>query len=156
MLATLADGVPGARAGRSRSNGTGIASSRRWPGARRSFGRGRTRTTRALRERGQELVKALKTPDCVVDGEVCALDEKGRPSFSAMQQSKTRTPIVYFVFDLLEVEGEPIIDLPLVERRKRLEKLLDEKQDRQFLRELRRRAGHCCGPPSSKLEEGIA
>ena len=44
-----------------------------------------------------------------------------------MQQGKTGTPIVYFVFDLLEVEGEPIIDLPLVERRKRLEKLLDKR-----------------------------
>jgi len=73
----------------------------------------------------KELVKALKTPDCVVDGEVCALDEEGRPSFSAMQQGKPDTPIVYYVFDLLEVEGEPVIDLPLSERRKRLRKLLD-------------------------------
>jgi len=73
----------------------------------------------------KELVKALKTPDCVVDGEVCALDEEGRPSFSAMQQGKPDTPIVYYVFDLLEVEGEPVIDLTLSERRKRLRKLLD-------------------------------
>ena len=73
----------------------------------------------------KELVKALKTPDCVLDGEVCALDEEGRPSFSAMQQAKAGTPIVYYVFDLLEVDGEPIIDLPLSERRARLRKLLD-------------------------------
>jgi len=69
----------------------------------------------------------VKTPDCVVDGEVCALDEDGRPSFSAMQQGKPGTPIVYFVFDLLEVDGEPLIDLPIEERRKRLEKLLDKR-----------------------------
>jgi bifunctional non-homologous end joining protein LigD len=75
----------------------------------------------------KELVKALKTPDCVVDGEVCALDDQGRPSFSAMQQGRSGTPIVYFVFDLLEVEGEPIVDLPIEERRKRLEKLLDKR-----------------------------
>jgi bifunctional non-homologous end joining protein LigD len=73
----------------------------------------------------KELEKALKTPDCVVDGEVCALDEEGRPSFSAMQQAKPGTPIVYYVFDLLEVEGEPILDQPLSERRVRLKKLLD-------------------------------
>jgi bifunctional non-homologous end joining protein LigD len=73
----------------------------------------------------RELVKALKTPDCVVDGEVCALDEEGRPSFSAMQQAKQGTPIVYYIFDVLEVEGEPVIDLPLSERRTRLRKLLD-------------------------------
>ncbi|HEY6835594.1 MAG TPA: DNA ligase D [Gaiellaceae bacterium] len=75
----------------------------------------------------KELAKALKTPDAVVDGEVCALDEEGRPSFSAMQQAKPGTPIVYYVFDLLEVEGEPVIDLPLSERRARLEKLLDKR-----------------------------
>jgi bifunctional non-homologous end joining protein LigD len=73
----------------------------------------------------RELAKALKTPDCVVDGEVCALDENGRPSFSAMQQAKAGTPIVYYVFDLLEVDGEPVIDLPLSERRACLRKLLD-------------------------------
>jgi bifunctional non-homologous end joining protein LigD len=73
----------------------------------------------------KELAKALKTPDCVVDGEVCALDEDGRPSFSAMQQARQGTPIVYYVFDLLEVDGDPVIDLPLSERRSRLRKLLD-------------------------------
>ena len=83
--------------------------------------------TKRFENVAKELVKALKTPDCVVDGEVCALDEDGRPSFSAMQQGKPGTPIVYFVFDLLEVDGEPLIDLPLEERRKRLEKLLDKR-----------------------------
>ena len=34
-------------------------------------------------------------------------------------------PLVYYVFDVLEVDGEPLIDLPLVERRERLERLLD-------------------------------
>ena len=83
--------------------------------------------TKRFENVAKELVKAVKTPDCVVDGEVCALDGDGRPSFSAMQQGKPGTPIVYFVFDLLEVDGEPLIDLPLEERRKRLEKLLDKR-----------------------------
>jgi len=75
----------------------------------------------------KEVAKAVKTPDCVLDGEVCALDDAGRASFSAMQQGKAGTPIVYYVFDVLEVEGEPVVDLPLVERRKRLERLLDKR-----------------------------
>src|SRR5207248_6323137 len=62
------------------------------------------------------------------DGEVCAIDEDGRATFSAMQQGKATTTYVYFVFDLLEVEGEPLVDLPLTERRKRLERLLDRSQ----------------------------
>ncbi len=91
----------------------------------------RTRKDQDYSERfanvAKELAKALKTPDCVVDGEVCALDEEGRPSFSAMQQAKPGTPIVYYLFDLLEVDGEPIVDLPLSERRTRLEALLDRR-----------------------------
>jgi bifunctional non-homologous end joining protein LigD len=83
--------------------------------------------TKRFENVAKELVKALKTPDCVVDGEVCALDEDGRPSFSAMQQGKPGTQIVYYVFDVLEIEGEPMIELPLEERRKRLEKLLDKR-----------------------------
>src|SRR2546430_17589966 len=58
----------------------------------------------------KETTKAVKTPDCVLDGEICALDESGRSSFSAMQQGKPGTPIVYYVFDVLEIEGEPVID----------------------------------------------
>ena len=75
----------------------------------------------------KEIPKAVKTPDCVLDGEVCALDEQGRSSFSLMQQGKPGTPIVYFVFDLLELDGEPLIDLPLKERHERLKKLLDKR-----------------------------
>ena len=68
---------------------------------------------------------AVRTPDCVLDGEVCALDEQGRPSFSKMQQGSAGTPIVYAVFDVLEVDGEPSVDLPLTERRALLERLLE-------------------------------
>jgi bifunctional non-homologous end joining protein LigD len=128
MLATLADDVP---------RGAGWTFEIKWDGYRiiatvaGSEAELRTRKDQDYTARfanvAKELAKALKTPDCVVDGEVCALDDDGRPSFSAMQQGKTGTPIVYFVFDLLEVEGEPIIDLPLVERRKQLEKLLDKR-----------------------------
>jgi bifunctional non-homologous end joining protein LigD len=128
MLATLAEEVP---------KGAGWEYEIKWDGYRiiasvvGSEAELRSRKDQDYTERfskvSRELAKALKTPDCVVDGEVCALDEDGRPSFSAMQQGKADTPIVYFVFDLLEVEGEPIIDLPLVERRKRLEKLLDKR-----------------------------
>jgi len=128
MLATLAEEVP---------KGAGWEYEIKWDGYRiiasvvGSEAELRSRKDQDYTERfskvSRELAKALKTPDCVVDGEVCALDEAGRPSFSAMQQGKADTPIVYFVFDLLEVEGEPIIDLPLVERRKRLEQLLDKR-----------------------------
>jgi bifunctional non-homologous end joining protein LigD len=128
MLATLAEEVP---------RGDGWLFEIKWDGyrivARVSGSEAELRTrkdqdyTARFENVAKELAKALKTPDCVVDGEVCALDEEGRPSFSAMQQGKRGTPIVYYVFDLLEVEGEPIVELPLEERRQRLEQLLDKR-----------------------------
>ena len=60
--------------------------------------------------------------DAVVDGELCALDEQGRPSFSAMQEGDSR--IVYFAFDCLEVGGETLVAKPLEERRARLAELV--------------------------------
>jgi bifunctional non-homologous end joining protein LigD len=74
------------------------------------------------------LERAARSPECVVDGEVCALDEQGRPSFSAMQQGKRDTQIIYAVFDVLEVDGITVTSLPIEERRQRLEALLDERQ----------------------------
>jgi bifunctional non-homologous end joining protein LigD len=130
MLATLEDEKNMAR-------GSGWEYEIKWDGyrilARVAGGEAELRTrkgqnyTARFANVSKELVKALKTPDCVLDGEVCALDEEGRPSFSAMQQAKAGTPIVYYVFDLLEVEGEPVIDLPLSERRDRLRELLDRR-----------------------------
>jgi bifunctional non-homologous end joining protein LigD len=71
--------------------------------------------------------RAIKTPDCVLDGEVCALDEEGRATFSAMQQGKPGTRYVFVAFDVLEVEGEPLIDRPLTERQERLATLIDRR-----------------------------
>ena len=73
----------------------------------------------------KEVVKATRTPHCVLDGEVCALDESGRTSFSAMQQGNA--PLVYYVFDVLEIDGEPVLDVPFATRRKRLVELLDRR-----------------------------
>jgi bifunctional non-homologous end joining protein LigD len=83
--------------------------------------------TKRFESVAKELVKAVKTPDCVLDGEVCALDEEGRATFSAMQQGKPGTRYIYVVFDLLEQEGQPLIDLPLTDRRERLRNLLDRR-----------------------------
>ncbi len=129
MLATPSDHVP---------RGEGWLYEVKWDGyralARLVAGEGATLKSRRgndFAERFPTVVSALpravRTPDCVLDGEVCALDDQGRSSFSAMQQGKPGTPIVYYVYDVLEVEGEPLLDLPLTERRKRLAALLDRR-----------------------------
>jgi bifunctional non-homologous end joining protein LigD len=54
----------------------------------------------------------------VIDGEVVALDESGRPDFNFLQHYRTgAASIHYFVFDLLVYENRELTRLPLIERR---------------------------------------
>ncbi len=71
--------------------------------------------------------KAVRTPSAVLDGEVCALDEDGSARFEALQSGSGR--LILMAFDLLSVDDEPVHMLPLVERRERLEELLDPAVD---------------------------
>src|SRR5262245_28494449 len=44
--------------------------------------------------------------ETIIDGEVVALDDNGRPSFHALQNlASTKTPILYYVFDVMLLEG---------------------------------------------------
>jgi len=85
------------------------------------------------------LHRQLAARNAVVDGEVVALDERGRPSFQRMQErfhlspeelvqraGQARSPIEFLAFDLLFLDGEPLLDRPLLERRERLVEVLVE------------------------------
>src|SRR6266446_9527498 len=59
--------------------------------------------------------------DTVIDGEVVALNESGRPDFHGLQHfTAEASRIRYFVFDLLVLNGRDLTSLPLIERRKLL------------------------------------
>ncbi len=61
--------------------------------------------------------------ETVIDGEVVALDEDGRPSFGALQNYKgSNAPIYYFVFDVLVLAGRDVKGEPLEARRNLLER----------------------------------
>ena len=68
--------------------------------------------------------------DGIIDGEIVALDHNGAPDFAALQaaisEGRSRD-LIYFAFDLLFEGGEDLRDLPLTERKSRLEKLLSRK-----------------------------
>ncbi|HET7354392.1 MAG TPA: non-homologous end-joining DNA ligase, partial [Gaiellaceae bacterium] len=123
MLATLTDELP---------RGDGWQFEPKWDGYRalgyvrggeaKLVSRNGNDLTQRFAPVAKELAKAVRTPDAVLDGEVVALDVEGKASFSAMQQGSTH--LAYEVFDLLEADGEPVVGLPLSERRARLEKLL--------------------------------
>jgi bifunctional non-homologous end joining protein LigD len=128
MLATLADEIPA---------GGDWLFEPKWDGYRalgyvrgseaRLVSRNGNDLTARFPDVARQLAHAVRSPDCVADGEIVALDERGRASFSAMQQGKPGTRFVYEVFDVLEIDGTPLLELPLTERRARLEQLLDQR-----------------------------
>ena len=123
MLATLAEELP---------RGEGWLYEVKFDGYRAlAYVRGggcvlRSRADNDLTERffavADEIARAVGRRDAVLDGEVCALDEQGRPSFSAMQTGSGHR--VYYAFDLLELDGRSLVDEPLEERRERLLELI--------------------------------
>ena len=61
----------------------------------------------------------------VLDGEVVAQDDAGRPNFNLLQHSRSQSSrIRYFVFDLLVYKNRDLTELPLSERRKLLQGIL--------------------------------
>ncbi|HLV83515.1 MAG TPA: DNA ligase D [Devosia sp.] len=61
----------------------------------------------------------------LIDGELCAFDDKGRADFSTLKDHLSNGgPLSFFAFDLLEQDGEDLTGLKLTERKDRLETLL--------------------------------
>lgn len=76
-------------------------------------------------------------PDCIIDGEICALDENGAPDFAALQAalSEGKTDeLVFFAFDLLFAAEDDLRERPLTERKERLEALLSDADKNPLLR----------------------
>lgn len=74
-----------------------------------------------------ESVARLKADTAILDGEIVALDPNGRSSFQLLQARElnaTPPPIYFYAFDVLHLDGEDLRELPLRERKERLERLL--------------------------------
>jgi len=84
----------------------------------------------------KDLAKSVKAKNAILDGEVVALDENGRASFSLMQQrtgfrpggrratAKSDVPVLYYAFDLLYLDGYDWRRVPLEERKSKLATLI--------------------------------
>jgi bifunctional non-homologous end joining protein LigD len=81
------------------------------------------------------LSRQLSSHAAILDGEIVAFDEQGRPSFAALQQRMhvsspahvrrlaRSTPVTYVIFDLLWLDGHSLMEQPYAERRRRLSEL---------------------------------
>ncbi|HEU5402560.1 MAG TPA: non-homologous end-joining DNA ligase [Terriglobales bacterium] len=84
--------------------------------------------------------EAVRGKQVVLDGEICALDENGRSSFSLMQQrtgltsdgprkirnARPTIPIIYYVFDLLYLDGYSLFRVDLEKRKQLLRDVLKD------------------------------
>src|SRR3979411_2423277 len=76
----------------------------------------RSRNDNDFSVRYPAIVRALASmpSETVIDGEVVALDESGRPSFNILQNYGSSTsPILYYFFDALVFGGRDVMGMPL-------------------------------------------
>src|SRR5205823_8938838 len=94
-----------------------------------------SRNGNKLDKRFPEIVDAitgLSVGECVVDGEVVALDEEGRSSFQllqALEMEGRKAPLRFYVFDLLELNEKSLLRLPLEQRKQVLAKVSENVGD---------------------------
>ncbi len=83
-----------------------------------------------------QALSTLPVAEAWLDGEVVTLDEQGRPSFERLQgrinlereadiaRAERETPVLYYPFDLLHLDGFELIGCPLEQRQRLLETVL--------------------------------
>jgi len=92
--------------------------------------RSRNENDFALRYPGVAEALSNLPDDTVIDGEIVALDESGRPSFNVLQNYGTaQAPVFYYVFDVLILKGKDLRGETLAARRAVLAKLMERLTD---------------------------
>jgi bifunctional non-homologous end joining protein LigD len=88
----------------------------------------RSRNNKVFNTKFYPVYEALKKwkVNAVVDGEIIVVNEKGLPDFEALQtwRSEADGDLVYYVFDILWLDGYDLMNVPLIERRKLLQEVV--------------------------------
>jgi DNA ligase 1 len=83
-------------------------------------------------------------PGTILDGEIIVTNQHGKPDFEAVmrrfQSKRDKSPVQYCVFDIIYYNHKPVYSLPLVERKKLLEKVI---QDNSIITKCRWTYGRC-------------
>ena len=89
----------------------------------------------AIVEAAQRLIRAQSF---LIDGEAVIVGDDGTPDFHALRSQRRGHEVVLFAFDLIEHDGSDLRDLPLIERKRQLKKLLGRAKRRsiQFVEHL--------------------
>ncbi|HYD66149.1 RNA ligase family protein [Azospirillum sp.] len=71
-----------------------------------------------------ETALKIRQSQFIIDGEICVLDVQGISDFNALHSNKHNDEAQLYAFDLVSIGGEDLRDVPLLDRKGRLEKLL--------------------------------
>ena len=91
-----------------------------------------SRNQKVLNKRFPKVVEALASleDDFVLDGELVVIDSQGRTSFQLLQNNRSRAlPVYFYAFDLLNRDGELLLNLPMERRRELLASMLAAPED---------------------------
>jgi bifunctional non-homologous end joining protein LigD len=94
-----------------------------------------SRNGNKLDKRFPEIAKAVESApaeECVMDGEAVALDQEGRSSFQLLQALEIegrKAPLRFYAFDLLQLNGKSLLELPLEQRKEILAKVCENVGD---------------------------
>jgi bifunctional non-homologous end joining protein LigD len=104
-------------------------------------------------------VASLGARQAYLDGELCGMFPDGITSFSMIQAASdagNAAGLVYFIFDMLHLDGEDLAALPLIERKARLAQLLSDVRPPLYYSDYHRGRGPSFHEQACKLElEGI-
>jgi bifunctional non-homologous end joining protein LigD len=124
MLATLSNEMPKGKAWVYEEKYDGIrtvaarreGSVRLWSRTLKDLTADFASVTRALDE--------LRAPSAILDGEVVVFDREGVSRFQLLQRRGMGGSLAYAIFDVLELDGRPLLKMPLRDRRALLEEII--------------------------------
>nr|WP_238938062.1 non-homologous end-joining DNA ligase [Anaerobacillus isosaccharinicus] len=111
-----------------------------------------SRNLNILNEQFPEIIEAFRhlTPTLkhplILDGELCVLDSELKANFEKIQhrgrlknkekidQAKKLNPVIFLAFDLVMEDGNSLVKTPFLKRKRRLELLVEKRQNPQFLK----------------------
>jgi bifunctional non-homologous end joining protein LigD len=79
-----------------------------------------------------EATRRVTSEKCVIDGEIVALDERGHGSFQRLQNRGSiadEGALIFYVFDVLNLDGRNVRGLPLTQRRDLLQRIISDAPD---------------------------
>jgi len=97
---------------------------------------------------------------CVLDGELCALDARGRSRFQLLQNANSKnqhkkTTLLYVVFDLLFLDGDDLRKRPLLERKALVRSILPRHKLLRYSAHVARTGRRAFAKAKKRGEEGV-